>query len=163
MVPTLYTARAVALLYAVGVALMLSGRGKFDGVARGVWTVGCVGLFAHVAIAFHFVHRWDHGHVIEHTTAQTAAVVGVRSGAGVYVNYAMMAVWGADVVYWWAVGVERYWRRPRAVTIVLHAFLSFMMFNATVVFGRGMTRYVGMVVSVFLVVLAMRRLVGKRG
>ena len=152
---TVHTARAMALLYAAGLALMLGGRWR---EGRVVWTLGCVMLWVHVAAAFHFVHGWSHVHALEQTADQTAAMAGVRSGAGVYLNYLVMLVWAADVAFWRLAGSERYRRRSLAITASLHGFLLFMMFNAAVVFVRGGTRYVGVAIAVLLVVLAVKRL-----
>ena len=144
----------MALLYAAGVALMLCG-GWREG--RIVWTLGCAMLWVHVAVAFHFVHEWSHAHALGQTAEQTAAMVGVRSGAGVYLNYLAMLVWVADVAFWWRVGRERYRRRSLVITASLHGFLLFMMFNAAIVFVRGGTRYVGVAITAVLVVLAVKR------
>ena len=154
---TLYTTRASSLLYAAGVALMLGGRWRDGRVARFVWTLGCAMLWVHVLAAYHFVHGWSHAHALAHTADQTASMVGVRTGAGIYLNYAVMLVWASDVVFWWAAGSKRYGRRARAATLGLHAFLLFMMFNATIIFARGVTRYVGLAVMACLVALAVRR------
>jgi hypothetical protein len=156
--PTLYTARATALLYAAALAAMFIARRPAGVAARFLWTLGCVTLWVHVVLAMHFVHRWDHAHVLDHTAGQTAAMIGVRTGVGVYLNYVMMLFWAADVAYWWAVGSERYVRRSRPLTIALHAFMLFMTFNATVVFARGSTRYGGIAaIAACLAVLALRR------
>jgi hypothetical protein len=160
---TIYTARASSLLYAAGVALMLGGRWREGRVTRLVWTLGCAMLCVHALVAYHFVHRWSHAHALGHTADQTASMVGVRTGAGVYLNYAVMVVWAADVLFWWTAGSGRYGRRSRTVVLGLHAFLLFMMFNATIVFAHGGTRYAGLAVMACLVGLTIKRFGKGRG
>ena len=55
-------------------------------------------------------------------------------------------VWLADVVWWWRAG-RRYYGRGRALLAAEHAFLLFMIFNATVVFEQGAARVGGLVVT----------------
>ena len=156
--PTVYTARAAAFFYAAALAVMFIARRPAGDLPRLLWTLGCVTLWIHVALAFHLVHRWDHGHVLDHTAAQTASMTGVRTGAGVYLNYLMLLLWAADVAYWWVVGHERYLRRSRPLTLALHAFLLFMTFNATVVFAHGTTRYAALaIIGACLAVLVLRQ------
>ena len=100
----------------------------------------------HVAAAFQFVHHWSHAEAVRFTAEQTARMIGLRSGSGIYLNYLLMLVWGGDCAYWWIAGSNAYHRRSGGVSVALHAFLLFMMFNATVVFATGATRYVAIVV-----------------
>jgi len=62
-------------------------------------------------------------------------------------------VWVADVIWWWLAGVESYNRRPRALTIALHLFFFFIVFNATVVFESGAVRGLGLVLCAGLSLL----------
>ena len=153
---TLYTARVAALLYAAGIALLLAGP-KYDQSARLVWTLGCAVLWVHVAAAFQFIHHWSHSDALRFTAEQTAAMTGIRGGAGIYLNYLFMLAWAVDCAFWWMAGLVAYRRRRRAVTLTLHAFLLFMMFNATVIFAGGLTRYIGIMVFVCLGLLLIAR------
>jgi hypothetical protein len=144
---TLWTVRVSMVLYAASLAL----RRRFD-VARVLWTAGCLLLWVHVGLALHYVHHWDHAHVVSETARQTFEATGWLSGAGVYFNYATMLVWAGDAAYWWLAGHGRYFARGRWVALSVHLFLLFMAFNATVVFARGATRWVAAGVCVVLVV-----------
>jgi hypothetical protein len=100
------------------------------------WALGWGMFLVHVAAAFHLGHGWSHAAAYEHTE-RTAGV-----GEGVYVNYLFGLVWGADVV--WFVGFPAsYARRPRWVGWTIHGFLAFVTFNATVVYGTGLARWLG--------------------
>ena len=142
---TRFTIWIALALYSVGVVLWsLSRKSRtWDQAARLVWTIACMSLLAHVACAFHFYHQWSHDLAYRETARQTAEVVGLDWGGGLYINYALMAGWVADVVWWW-LGLEVYRRRPRALVAFWHGFLLFMFFNATVVFRHGPLRFVGL-------------------
>jgi hypothetical protein len=142
---TRFTIWITLALYSVGVALWALSRKKKsrEQAARLVWTVACISLFTHVACAFQFYHQWSHDLAYEETARQTAEVVGLDWGGGLYINYALMVGWFADVVWCWQ-GLEAYRRRPRALVAFWQGFLLFMFFNATVVFKTGPLRFVGL-------------------
>src|SRR5689334_8037440 len=116
MFAAIYTAVA---LYGVSLGLMLRRRWQ---AARVAWTLGCALVWAHVALAMHGVHHWDHAHLVRVTAERTAEVTGLRFGGGVYVNYAFILAWATDAAYWWRVEHERYRRRSWIITAALHAF-----------------------------------------
>ena len=99
------------------------------------WTAGLLGLLAHVACAFHFLHHWSHSAALRHTAMRTAEVTGWNWPGGLYVNDAFLLFWGVDVARVWreasgaAPVATLRWRR------IVHGVFLFMMFNATVVFG----------------------------
>ena len=154
-----WTVRISVLFYAgaLGILLGVFARSEGGGVARLFWTAGAVLLIVHVLLAFHVVHGWSHADAVRQTAEQTAKLTGVRAGAGVYLNYLFAAVWAADAAYWWRVGHAGYRRRPRAVTWAVHGFLLFIVFNATIVFAAGPTRYAGTAVALALAAVAARR------
>lgn len=130
----------MALLgYAGGAAGLLVARHQpqWSRLARMAWTLGCLAYLGHVYSAFQFYHDWSHASAFEETARQTRETVGWDVGEGLYVSYFFTLVWLADVIWWWLAGVKNYWRRPRAVTMSLHAFFFFIVFNATVVFESG--------------------------
>ena len=140
--------------YSAGVALLALSRGKhrWERAARLVWTIACISLFAHVACAFHFYHEWSQDSAHRETARQTAEVFGLNWGGGLYINYALMAGWVADVVWWWR-GLGVYRRRPKALAAAWQGFLIFMFFNATVVFGAGPLRFIGLFLCLALCAL----------
>jgi hypothetical protein len=151
---------AVAGYFAGAIVYALSrGRPRRDSLARLLWTAGCAALLAHAASAFHFQHGWSHAAAYRDTARQTAEVSGLDWGGGLYVNYALMALWVADVCWWWARGLRAYRRRPWPLAIAWHAFLLFIVFNATVVFATGFVRLAGLglcAALVFVWVIAAR-------
>src|SRR5688500_13257829 len=153
---TRLTVQGALLLYAATLCLRLA-RPSSGRAARILWTAGCLLFLAHVAAAFHFFHGWSHAHAYQETARQTRDLVGVGSGAGLYLNYLFTAVWVGDAGWWWIAGLDRYRRRGRWVDVSLHAFMLFMGFNATAVFEQGALRWTAVGVGALLSALAIGR------
>lgn len=132
-------ATAVAAFLGYVVALMSP---RSVAARRPWWTLGCVALLIHAACAFHFVHHWSHRAAYESTAKQTAALTGLAIGSGLYLNYLLLLVWLGDVL-WLHIAPDLHAYRPRWITALLHCFLAFLWFNATVVFGHGPARWLG--------------------
>lgn len=129
---------------------VLKRRGRRD-TARVVWTSGAALLGIHIALAFHYWHGWSHAAAYESTAIQSEQLTGVASGWGIYLNYALLAVWIADAGWWW--GAPRaYERRSRALDHAVFAFFLFMMVNGAVVFATTGMRYAGAAAVVIAVV-----------
>ena len=138
--------------YAAGCVVFAIARGRadLDRWVRGAWTTGCAALLAHFISAFHFFHAWSHASAYSDTARQTAAVFGINWGGGLFINYAVASLWLADVTWWWFAGVNSYRRRPWLLTLLWHSFLIFIIFNATVVFKDGPTRWIGLLLCLIL-------------
>lgn len=154
---TLWTVRAAFGLYVAALALRLGARPspRRDRMFRVLWTLGCLAFGVHVACAFHFFHRWSHADAYRETALQTAELTGVASGFGLYLNYAFLVAWAADVAWAWHAGAGA--PRPKYVAAALDAFLAFMWFNATVVFPTGPTRWVSVAAFGLMGALVVRR------
>lgn len=137
------TAGASFVLYVL--ALLLRSHGS--GISRWLWTLAFALMLVHVLLAFHGAHHWSHRAAYEDTARQTAEVFGVSWGSGVYANYVLLLVWAVDVVRWWRGGFSK----------ATQAFLAFMWFNATVVFGHGWIRWVGVLAFAMLLLQTRRR------
>lgn len=154
------------LSYTIGSIVFALSRGRydFDRWARLTWTIGCVALIAHFVCAFNFYHAWSHESAYVDTARQTAAVFKINWGGGLFINYALVLVWIGDVTWWWFAGVGSYRRRPWLLTLIWHGFLIFIIFNATVVFKDGLTRWIGLLVCLSLCVswMSVRNELSKR-
>ena len=113
--------------------------------ARWLWTLGCALSLAHVLCAFGFFHHWSHAAAYHETARQTRELIGWDWGGGLFVNYLFTVVWFADVLWWWLAPAGHAHRSP-AVTVLIHGFFFFMVFNGTVVFGHGPVRWYGAVI-----------------
>lgn len=119
---------------------------------RGLWTTACGLLALHIAVAFQLVHGWSHERAFHATARQTEQLLGVASGWGLYVNYACLLVWLADVIGWWLAPASRA-TRSRWLFALTDGFLAFIVVNATIVFGSPTTRWVSGAIAVALVVM----------
>jgi len=137
--------------YFVGVVLLLVSRkrSKLTSIARWAWTIACACLCLHVICAYHFYHRWSQDSAYRETARQTANVVGIEWGGGLYFNYALIAGWLLDVVWWWR-SLDLYRRRSAVLTAIWQGFVLFMIFNATVVFKAGSLRIIGVIMTLVL-------------
>jgi hypothetical protein len=148
---TRWTVR-LALVCAI-LAILISWRSRHSlqgqSLAQAAWTLGCLAFLIHVGCAFHFVHHWSHSAAYEETAERTAALFGLHWGGGLYLNYAFTLVWVFDAAWWWC-GLRLYQARPSWVGSAIRCFLAFMAFNATVVFGHGVVRWIGVGISLGL-------------
>ena len=150
------TVRLALGYYAVAAALMLvlkpsewtgQGRGR---LARACWTLAWAAYLVHLAMAFHFYHHWSHSDAVRHTREISGF------GEGIYVSHLFTLVWGADVAMWWHRPKAYATRRPW-IGIGLHAFMTFVIFNATVVYESGPIRWIAILVYAGLATLVMYR------
>jgi hypothetical protein len=151
---TIWTVRIALLLY-LGAAFSW----LVDGPPRRtrlLWTAGLVFYLAHVASAFYWIHGLSHERAALETARQTEELVGIRSAAGLWLNYLFTAVWCADAIWWWR-SEGSYIQRARVIAVGIHAFLAFMFFNGAVVFAGGFSRWVGAAATPPLVFLLARR------
>ena len=139
------------LAYTIGSIVFARGRVDSDRQARLAWTFGCAALVAHFICAFNFYHAWSHESAYVETARQTAEVFKINWGGGLFINYALLLLWITDVALWWVAGIDSYRRRPRLLTLIWHSFLIFIIFNATVVFKDGFTRWFGLLISLTLI------------
>jgi hypothetical protein len=109
-----------------------------------------VALLAHVFCAFHFYHAWSHDAAYRETARQTDELFGINWGGGLFINYALIAGWLADVAWWWVRGVDSYRQRPWFLLAAWHGFVIFIIFNATVVFKTGLARWIGLAICLGL-------------
>ena len=151
---TFWSVLLSVVCYFLGAALCsLKGlHPRLDATARGIWTSGCLLGLGHVLSAFHFYHDWSHGAAHQSTAQQTEELLGFSWGGGIYFNYVFTIAWLADTGWWW-VKPESHRQRPRLLNVVLHSFLLFIVFNATVVFGEGFTRWLGLFGTSSLIIL----------
>jgi hypothetical protein len=138
--------------YAIGCVIFATARRQPDADrwTRLAWTIGCTALLVHFISAFHFYHAWSHASAYLDTARQTAEVFAINWGGGLFINYAVALLWIGDVAWWWLAGVNSYRRRPWLLTLIWHSFLIFIIFNATVVFKDGPTRWIGLLICLSL-------------
>ncbi len=152
-----WTVRLALVYWAAAVALLMflepgerraeSGRGR---LARWCWTLAWAAYLVHLGMAFHFYHHWSHADAVEHTERVS------QLGAGIYVSHFFTLVWSLDVAFWW-LRPGRYAARSPWVDRLLHGFMVFIVFNATVVYESGPIRWAGLVGLALLGLLGLVR------
>jgi len=143
---TLWTVRVACLLYVVALASWMA---KKPQSARVFWTLSFLCYGSHVLSAFNFQYHWSHHAALAATARQTAALITVQWGGGLYFNYLFTAVWALDVFWIWR-DIQSYQTRPGWANVAIHSFLAFMFINATVIFARGATRWFGLAATLLL-------------
>jgi hypothetical protein len=138
--------------WAVGETLMRRSA-ALDRLARATWTVGIALAVLHVVLAFHVVYSWNHEAAIVATTRQMIERFGWGWRGAIHVNYAFLALWTADVFWWWF-SPRSHASRAMWLETARRVIFAIMFFNGAVVFATGVGRFVGMA-SLFLVLIAL--------
>ena len=134
----------LALYGTIWIALVLFcagevGRRDFDAgrhptsLAWWAYATGALLLVIHIVIAMGYVHHWSHESAFATVAERTFAVYGVRSGSGVYTNYAFTAVWLFEAIRW---RIRSATPTPRhaAIAWAIRVFYLVMILNAAVIF-----------------------------
>jgi hypothetical protein len=109
--------------------------------ARLVWSAGLAAMLVHSIAAFVVLYGGTQAVALAATAQQTAALTGVDSGAGLYVNYAFVALWLADAAWWWSGPAAR--GRIAGLGWARLAVFLFMFVNGAVIFADGGMRWLG--------------------
>jgi hypothetical protein len=130
-------------------------RSKAEAAARGLWAASCFLAFVHVALAFELRHGWSHAAAVADTARQTRELLGVSFGGGVFANYAFLAVFALDALWWWR-SPATYRDRALALDVAIRFFLFFMYVNGAIVFARGPVRAAGLLCVLAVAIAAAR-------
>jgi hypothetical protein len=122
---------------------------------RYLYSGGWLVLLVHIALAFHFYHHWSHDDAWQRTQEQSGY------GNGIYANYALIVVWGLDVLWSWLASMK-YQSRPRWIGVCIQGFLLFMWFFATTIFAIWPTSLIGWGLCFILLILALNNVGGGR-
>ena len=157
-VAVFWTIAAATVAWAVGDACRLLRRRL--ALARLVWTAGALAFLIHSVSAFVLFYDGSHTRALAETARQTAAMTGVDSGTGLYLNYLFLAIWIADTLWWWAVGPEAGARFTR-LGWARFMFFLFMFVNGAVIFADGRMRMVGLVAVMVVAAALLARTAGR--
>lgn len=157
---TVWTARGAMLVY---VAFLWNRAARKPGSAwqlsdRRLWTLAAALHLVHVVCAFQFVHHWSHSAALRATAEQTEELTGLADGRGLFLNYAITALWPLDAFSRWLPAAGEQSRR-RWFHRGIECFVLFMAFNATVVFGHPGTQRVA---SLLICILLFRHLIHRQ-
>ena len=132
---------ALTLFVAAQVARSGSAANAIVG-SRLFWS-GWAAFVGHVALAFQSHYHWSHAIALAQTAAQTAALTGVQTGSGLYLNYLFGVLWMVDA-WWWHHNAASFLARPAPLELTVRIFWLFMMVNGAVVFVEGPQRWFGL-------------------
>jgi len=121
-----------------------------------LWCLGALFALAHSTGAMLTFHHGSQEAALESTARQTEQVVGLRIGAGLYVNYLFVFVWHVDAALRLLVP-NHYARFPNSYRYWVIGFLIFIAINGAIVFQSGVTRYVGIACLAILGTFVLRR------
>lgn len=124
-------------------------RGNQDRALRW-WTAAGLLYLAHVAAAFQFRHYWSHAAAVADTARQTRELTGIDWGGGVWFNYALAAIWIADLAWRWTGAPARPW------SACVQAYFLFLAVNGAIVFAAGPVRWISLAALAALTVSAVR-------
>ena len=137
--------------WAVGETLMRRST-ALDRAGRASWTVGVALAFLHVTLAFHLVYAWNHEAAVAATARQMSEVFGFGWRGAIHINYVFLAVWAADVCWWW-IAPQSHASRSTRLEMTRRILFAVMFFNGAIVFATGPGRIVG-ILSLTLVAIA---------
>jgi hypothetical protein len=109
-------------------------------------------LAIHFAVALHVVHQWSHAAAWDETARRTESAIGIAVGVGVYFNYFLVLGWLLQSLWCWLMTWAD-WNASTWSKYGWEAFLVLMWFNATVVFGLGITPWISSFLWLILVLL----------
>lgn len=120
------------------------------GTARIGWTAGLGLYLVHILFAFDAFYDWSHHVAMEVTAKETAAVIGLETGFGLWVNYVFGLILALDVLRQWRAGTRRY-------ALAIDWLVIFMIVNGAIIFADGITRLYGVVLVIAVIALRWRR------
>jgi hypothetical protein len=119
---------------------------------RITWTAGAIALLGHTVWTFFAIHHGSLDEALAHTAFKTEQLLGLRFGAGLYANFAMLVIWLADAAAWW---LAPNWNQIRSKYIIpLHVAFSFMFLNAAIVFASPWGRLFGVMANALAILVA---------
>jgi hypothetical protein len=150
-VPIPTTMAQASSLWSIRVALLLMvavligevlGNSKTHIFVVVPWLVGAILSMCHSIGALATFHNSSQAEALESTAQQTEALLGIRVGAGLYVNYVFVVVWLTDAALRLVIP-NKYLQFPKSYFYTVYGFLIFIAINGAIVFKEGIIRGIG--------------------
>lgn len=135
-----------------GMAASEHRRSRWDAL----WLIGSLLTWIHIVLAYQIAHGGSHAEALHHTAEVTRQIFGVPVAAGLYVNFAFAGLWTLDACGRLWGGYNRW---PPLLKRLIHLFLAFVLFQATIVFGSCPMRWTA--AAGFTAMLAVRGMAAK--
>lgn len=123
---------------------LIGGPARSRRGASQIWALSCGLCWCHVLFALLVIDGGDFAKAEARVAEQTAALIGIRNGIGIYANFGFLLLWTFDACGWLNWGGTR-------LRIFVHSYLAFLTLQATVVFGPWYWRPMGLLVALFVV------------
>lgn len=117
---------------------------------RTIWAAGALSLLGHTLWTMLVVHHGSLQEAFDHTAEKTEQSVGIAVGAGLYVNFAMLAIWLADSLAWYI--VPNWGNFRLKYFLPMHLVFGFLFLNAAIVFASAGGRILGIAALAIVVV-----------
>lgn len=123
-----------------------------------IWLFGASLSLCHGMGTIATFHNGSQSIAWESTAQQTEALIGLRIGAGLFVNYAFILIWLIDSGVC-LLAPKSYDRLPKAICRTINGFLIFIAINGAIVFQPGWTRWIGILcVAIWITAILNNRL-----
>jgi hypothetical protein len=150
---SLWAIRCAMALLALGYTLQFLGSRRNSATMAWIGVAGVALASIHVGTAFWAFHSGSHTLAFESTADRTEALLGIRAGHGIYVNYVFVGVWWMDTALrggW--LGETSKWLQWG-----IDLFLIAMAIFGSVIFAEGPIRFVGLGVIALWIGLGLAR------
>jgi hypothetical protein len=149
---SLWAIRLAMLLLVLVLAAEILGKKKTNPAWASLWLLGAILSLCHSLGALIAFHHSSQAEALESTAQQTAELLGFRFGAGLYVNYAFVAIWLFDAILRLSLPIK-YEQFPKIYGCFVYSFLIFIAINGAIVFKSGTVRTVGIASLLILLLL----------
>ena len=153
---SLWLIRMALLLMVVVFSIELRGGNRTDRMTASLWLAGAVLALGHGIGTVATFHHGSQTLAFESTAQRTEQLLGIRFGAGLFVNYVFLIVWLVDALMAILLPV-RYRRLQRLYVYATDGFLLFIAINGAIVFQTGWSRSIGVISLIFLLMLVIQR------
>ena len=144
---------ALGLMFLV-FAIDIHGRKSTDRLTAILWLVGALLSMYHSLGSIATIYHGSQTMAFEATAQETEELLGIRFGAGLYVNYAFVFVWLVDALIR-VVSPAIYRQLPKAYRYFTNGFLIFIAINGAIVFQSGWIRGIGLACVAMLLILSL--------
>ena len=153
---SLWAIRIALGLMVLVFAIEIRGGKSTDRTTASLWLVGALLALGHSLGALATFHHGSHLLAMKATAQQTHELLGIRFGAGLFVNYAFDLVWLVDAMIR-MISPAIYSKLPNAYRYCTNGFLIFIAINGAIVFQSDWIRAIGLVGVGILLVLSWQR------
>ncbi len=153
---SLWAIRIALGLMVLVFAIEIRGGKSTDRTTASLWLVGALLSLCHSLGSLATFHHGSQSMAIEATAQQTQELIGIRVGAGHFVNYAFDLVWLADAMVR-MISPAIYSKLPKGYRYGTNGFLIFMAINGAIVFQSGWIRAIGLACVTMLLLLSLQR------